>query len=81
MLLNKSDMETLNDFHKTSKGGRKVCEDPMMYSVGLDIFRFVKLRIIMKIEIFCLELSLKNHSNFSRPVCGNPGEGFVELRK
>ena len=35
-------------------------------------FYFMTFRIIMEIWEFCLEISLKNHGNFSRLVCGNP---------
>ena len=39
---------------------------------GPAFFCFVTLRIFMEIWKFCLEISLKNHWNFSRRVCGNP---------
>ena len=40
---------------------------------GHVFFRFVTFRIIMEIWDFCLEISLKNHWNFLRLVCGNHG--------
>ena len=45
---------------------------------GPAFFRFVTLRIIMEIWDFCLEISLKNHWNFSMPVCGNPVIGIFK---
>ena len=39
---------------------------------GPVFFHFVMFRIIMEIWDFCLEISLKNHWNFSRLVSGNP---------
>ena len=39
---------------------------------GPVFFHFVTFRIIMEIWDFCLEISFKNHWNFSRLVCGNP---------
>ena len=40
---------------------------------GPVFFHFGTFKIVMEIWDFCLEISLKNHWNFSRLVCGNPG--------
>ena len=45
---------------------------------GSVFFRLVTFRIIMEIWDFCLEISLKNHWNFSRLVCGNPDYSMVD---
>ena len=65
--------KTLQFFLKTpnSASGHKMC-DKTMCNTWSCVFHFVTFRIIMEIWDFCLEISLKNHGNFSRLVCGNP---------
>ena len=69
-----SSRKTLLNFLKTPNNGNKMCEETMcnMWSC---VFPCINLRIIVEICDFCLEISLKNHWNFFRLVCGNPDYG------